>query len=68
MSELTPHCCPNYPKYLVSYRIGSQFFVCGDCISREYWSRGIKEKIPIAELEGHGRPKSSSATELITNG
>ena len=64
-----PQCCQNIPSSLISYKITSRkYLVCDTCIQLDFWNRGIKKKIPIAELEGYGRPKSSSATELITNG
>jgi len=50
MSELIPSCSPKHnPEYLISYSIGSKFYVCGDCISRECWSRGIKKREKITK-------------------
>ena len=37
-------CCNNKPKYLVSYKVGSQFYVCESCLTLDYWSRGIESK------------------------
>jgi len=37
-------CCINVSKYLVSYKIGSKFYVCESCLTLDYWSRGIESK------------------------
>ncbi len=50
MSKITDKiltCCSNQPSFLVTYKIGSKFYVCDSCISIDYWSRGIKEKAII---------------------
>jgi len=47
MSKPILRCCENRPVFLVTYDLGSQYMVCGKCISIDYWSRGIKEKKEI---------------------
>jgi len=45
MSELIPSCSPKHnPKFLISYSIGSKFYVCKNCANLEHWSRGIEKK------------------------
>ncbi len=44
MTEQILKCCNNNSKYLVTYRIGSKFFVCESCINLDHWSRGIESK------------------------
>ena len=61
-------CCKHSPLFLIEYCIGSKFYVCDSCILFNYWSRGIKEKTPITELEtGFERP-SSSEMDVINTG
>jgi len=61
-------CCENTPLFLVVYNIGSKFYVCNSCLKSGCWSRGIKEKTPITELEtGFERP-SSSEMDVINTG
>ena len=68
MSELIPSCSPKHnPKFLISYFTSSQFYVCENCINLGHWSRGIKKKTTIVELEtGFERP-SSSTMGVINN-
>lgn len=40
-------CCGNTSSFLITYKIGTKFYVCDSCISIDYWSRGIKEKAII---------------------
>lgn len=42
--NIIPNCCNDKPKYIVSYKVGSHFFVCESCIMLDHWSRGIKSK------------------------
>lgn len=60
-------CCRNKPCYLIRYKIGTVYQVCEACFTKESWSRGIIEKIPIAEFDGQRKPHSNSATDVITN-
>ena len=60
-------CCENIPSLLVEYHIDSKFYVCDSCIKLGCWSRGIKEKMPITELESDTTSVSSPATEMVTN-
>ncbi len=50
MSKITEKilsCCGNTPSFLITYKIGTKFYVCDSCINIDYWSRGIKEKAII---------------------
>ena len=44
MNEQILRCCDNSPNFLIRYRIGSKFYVCTDCLSKEIWNRGIETK------------------------
>jgi len=68
MNNQIPKCCINVSKYLVLYKIGSKFYVCSSCLLLKHWSRGIKEKKPISEIDGQGRPHSISEQEIVTDG
>ena len=50
MNNQILRCCPNTSKYLVSYKIGSKFYVCKNCIHLEHWFRGIESK---KEIDNH---------------
>jgi len=47
MTEQILKCCNNHSKFLVSYIIGSKFYVCKNCINLEHWARGIQSKEEI---------------------
>ena len=47
MASVILRCCKNISFFMVTYCIGSKFYVCDSCIKLDCWSRGIKEKIPI---------------------
>ena len=51
MNDQILRCCKNTPKYLITYKVGSQFLVCDDCIKIPYWSRGIEDKKLITNME-----------------
>lgn len=55
------HCCSAPSSFLIEYGLGSKFYVCSSCLLLKHWSRGIKKKTIIAELEnGFERPLSST--------
>jgi len=68
MTEQIPKCCKNDPSFLIEYLLGSKFLVCNSCILEKHWSRGIKNKVPVTEIDGQGRPNPISEQELATNG
>ena len=61
-------CGHHNPSFLITYKIGSKYHVCDPCSKLDSWSRGIKEKIQISEIDGQERPQSISEQELIDNG
>jgi len=40
-------CCDNTPSFEIIYNLGTQWLVCNDCLEREEFSSGIKEKVRI---------------------
>lgn len=68
MTKHALRCCQNTSSFLITYRIGSKFYVCNSCLSKKIWSSGIQEKKPVTEIDGQGRPSSISEQELIANG
>ncbi len=43
MIESILRCCSNKSIFLVTYELGSQYFVCSKCITLTHWARGKKE-------------------------
>jgi len=68
MNNQTLHCCQNNPIFLITYRIGSKFYVCNHCLSKKIWNRAIQKKKPVTKINGQGRPHSISEQELATYG
>ena len=68
MNNQIPQCCQNTPTFLIEYVLGSKFHVCKSCLLLKHWSRGIKNKVPVTEIVGQGRPDSISEQELVTPG
>lgn len=68
MNSVILQCCENNPKFLITYKIGSKFYVCNSCIRSGCWSRGVQEKIPVSETDDPGRSHSISEQELVNSG
>lgn len=60
-------CSNNNLKYFETYRIDSKFYVYKSCITLDHWSRGIKKKTTVAELENGFERPSSSTRDMINN-
>ena len=37
-------CCSNKPNYLITYRIGTKWLVCNECLEVECFNSGILTK------------------------
>lgn len=55
MSKVILRCCENQSKFLVTYDLDSQYYVCAKCIILEHWKRGIKK---INKISFYPRIKS----------
>jgi len=64
MNDQIFSCCKNTPSFLITYKVGSKFYVCNSCIQMECWSRGIQEKLELTKLEGRSVLSPSSSTPL----
>lgn len=40
-------CCSNRPIYEITYRLGTKWLVCNECLDLEYFSSDIAEKVRI---------------------
>jgi len=47
VSSVSEKCCDNTPFYEIIYNFGTKWLVCGNCLEREEFSSGIKEKVRI---------------------
>jgi len=65
LTEQILRCCKNNASFLITYKVGSKFLVCESCLEIDYWSRGIKEKIPTKELGEKIDNCSPSSTPLL---
>lgn len=71
MNGLILQCCSNKPAFLITYEIGSKFYVCNSCAQIVCWFRGIKEKISLNELEEglvQDPPSSTPLEEVVNSG
>ena len=49
MAEKPLVCCDNLPIFEITYATGDKYFVCKECIKKNYWNRYIRTQNAIKD-------------------